>query len=808
YTVTSDRNGLSITGADYEKTVALATRAASSVGNYKLTATVKYKLASGSSLTISGGEFAYSAVYTLNVDCVYTPQFEIVYNSTETVLTYDASDATKHTVKDASKYAVNVVGAEHGDASASYSATATNVVTVGTFSNGVGAISIADNESGEFNVTLTAVVYGKTFTVTQKYFFTYGADASAKLYGKADGQNYTELTAVSGQTVINQNIDFVNGKPYMFKYEISDVDIANSVVDIIVNGNVTVGEMQKSNGKCFVEITATKETTLQVGGIVKIGARTVYTESFTVKLTATAPEFEMTATKDKILPAGVSTVTAQLKNNGFKGDIAVQYAIISGGGATIDQTSGALTADANVTSDMIVTVRATITVTNSAFDGVYTAEKAVTVLGVALPTVTWNKPSVEIEIGKDGAIQFAESADYTFSGHKDLSDGTSYDYAATHTVSVYNAVGLSASDYSLVNGKLEIIETNTTRAGGKITLCVTSTVTSDVNKGATATDYIDVIIAPKAHSVANVYIPNGIGVYDVSDTVKPYTSTADGHFIHADEVNGYTVTAVSIVNEADKQFVQASGARLAVIRNVTTLGKTIDLDVTIVMTVGAYAGKEMTCRTQVEVANPTITNAEVAWNSSTLAYGQVDVADRINISEVTGGVAITSIAVTAKDETQAGYFTVINNNTTSPRITVDREFNPSIGANGSASAINIAYVVTLANGNVYYGEGQISVGAVRIDVSVNVGSQAIDVDKEFADSDITSIVVNSGEVAVLAVSATNGFDARVKEVSITDALGAVTDYLIGQTNGNGAIFTAAVISSDKVAHVTVKADVC
>ncbi len=808
YTLTSDKTGLDITGAGYEKTVALSTRSAASLGTYTLTATVKYKLASGSSLTLSGGEFMYEAIYSLTVDCDYAPQFGLVYNSAETVLPYDTTDATKHTVKDASKYAVNVIGATHGDANARYSASATNVITVGTFTGDSGAVTINDNESGEFNVTLTAVVYGKTFTVTQKYFFSYGADASAKLYGKVDGQEYTELTASDGQTVINQNIDFVNGKPYTFKYEISDVDIANSVVDIIVNGNVTVGEMVKANGKCYVEITADKETTLQVGGIVKVGTRTVYTESFTVRLTATAPVFEITASRDKILPAETATFTAGVKNNGFAGNIAVQYLIISGGDMAINSASGVLTAGSNITVNTLVTVRATITVTDSVFNGVYTVEKSIIVLGVPLPTVAWRNPTVDIEIGTDGAIEFVADTDYIFDGHKVLSDGITYDYVANYAITVSSASGLTANDYKLANGKLEIIGTNTTLAGGKITLCLTATVTSDVNKGAIATDYIDVVIAPQARSVAGATVSNGVGVYDVRDAVKPNTTSTTGHFIADSEANDYTVTSVVVVNDADKQFVQASGARLAVVRNITELGKTIDLDVTIVMTKGVYAGKEMTCRTSVAVVNPTVTNSAATWNGDLLAYNQVTVKDCINIAEVADGVAVTRIAVTAIEEDQASAFTVINNNTVNPVITVDRAFNTSIGADGSDSAIKVAYVITLSNGRVYYGEGQISVADVRVDVTAKVGVQNIALDKDFADNDITSVLINAGEVAALATSASNGFDVRVKSVEITDEQGSATDYLTGLANGDSAIFTAAVISSDKTCNVTVKTDVC
>ena len=133
-------------------------------------------------------------------------------------------------------------------------------------------------------------------------------------------------------------------------------------------------------------------------------------------------------------------------------------------------------------------------------------------------------------------------------------------------------------------------------------------------------------------------------------------------------------------------------------RNITELGKTIDLDVTIVMTKGVYAGKEMTCRTSVAVVNPTVTNSAATWNGDLLAYNQVTVKDCINIAEVAGGVAVTRIAVTAIEEDQASAFTVINNNTVNPVITVDRAFNTSIGADGSDSAIKVAYVITLANG--------------------------------------------------------------------------------------------------------------
>ena len=48
-----------------------------------------------------------------------------------------------------------------------------------------------------------------------------------------------------------------------------------------------------------------------------------------------------------------------------------------------------------------------------------------------------------------------------------MSDGITYDYVANYAITVSSASGLTANDYKLANGKLEIIGTNTTFGGRK-----------------------------------------------------------------------------------------------------------------------------------------------------------------------------------------------------------------------------------------------------------------------------------------------------------------------------------------------------
>ncbi|MDE7107918.1 MAG: hypothetical protein K2O39_06295, partial [Clostridiales bacterium] len=371
------------------------------------------------------------------------------------------------------------------------------------------------NAIGAFDITVTATVGGETYTKTQKYYFMYGADIADTLYVSNDnGTTYKEF---GNKT--EQNIDYTTD-PYKFKYEITGVH-GDGVANIVVNGDVESTAVQITGNTRYWIITATKPTTMRIGASVNIGSRTVYLEEKTVVLTATAPDFTLTAKqgtvdKDTVLPS--ETLTMSVGNaQGFIGEYSVAYSVQSGSAyATI--TSGVLTAKTNVVTDQTVIVRATITVQNGVYAGrTYRIDKSVTITGVALPTIAW-KANANKELCLKDKAEFTYSTEsYTFANN-----GT-YDYTdhVDIELSAENGTLTKGADFTFnaTERKITLNTTTNTKAGGSLKLIVKATITSGAHAGETVSDTLTVRVLPTMNDTAsNITLGNAKATYDLNGT--------------------------------------------------------------------------------------------------------------------------------------------------------------------------------------------------------------------------------------------------------------------------------------------------
>lgn len=799
YSLVSDKSGLTITdGAGYAKTVKVAAVSAAAKGEYKLTATVEYDLASGSCAMLEGGAFKLSAVYTLTVNAVYAPEFKLMNGEVE-LTPYDGTSGTRHIVTQSGDYKLAITNA-YG--TAAYSAVADGVVKIEAFGGVNAKVSPMPNVGGAFAVTVTAGIFGQEYRSVQNYYFTYGAEATAKLYMSENGGAYEAFAGAA------QKIDFAD-KPYKFKYEIGDIDtavVSESDITINVGGDVEVGAIVKGDGVYYVEITARKATTLTVGGTVMIGARTLYLEKFSVILTSSAPVFTISANKTDLLPSDTVTVTVGQTDADFKGDYdnAITYSVVSidecAKVESVNNNSAIIKADKNIIDDRTFVVRATVTVKSGAHAGTYTVESSpITVIGVALPTIRWN--ASEIVLGAGESKTFGPS-DYTFDGsveHNGSGSPYIFTIAPNSSVTIDSADNLTAgTDYKYETDKLTVFVTDKTRAGGKLTVRVTATITSAVHSGATVYAVTDVIIRPQAKPVNGIVISNGIGSYDVSGAIEPYTTSVPGYFVHGKDYAGgadeYSVTSIRLKNSFDSDIAEINGRSLVLKKNVTS-SKTIALTATIMMTSGAYAGTSFEGTTSVTIKLPQITDAEVEWSGT--EYKTVALANLIGIDEVGGDITVTKIHAAATTDAQS--ITIIGNDTAAPTLTVDRSFNLSIGTHGSAQSVTIAYTITLSNGHVYYNTARISVGSADIQVKAYVEDSVIENDGK--------LTRNSGDAFILTMSAlsmdgdgtaASGFDVRITDISVS--LDGSASTLITAPNPNGAnnvVFTVADVSESK-----------
>nr|MDE5593793.1 InlB B-repeat-containing protein [Clostridiales bacterium] len=764
-------NGVfTITGADDVKTVKLAEGTTAKKGDYTLTETVSYSYAGVANGGITAvGTFASTATYTVTVVGDYALTFDLMAGNS-VITPYDSTkESTKYSVVNESvAYSVKVTSADTSFVTTNYGATVTpNVVSVAAFSGKTATVTLTPNASGAFTIAVTATVGGQTYTVTKNYYFVYGANVTAKLYTSQNGSAYTVFNGTE------QNIDYTT-TPYTFKYEIDGIsnDVKDEDIKLVVNGAVTTDAMQKEGSKRYWIITATKATIMRIGASVKIGSRTVYLEEKTVELTATAPDFTLTADKEAILPSQSLTMSIG-KAADFLGTYTVSYALQSGSAyATINTTTGVLTANTNVVTDQTVIVRATITVSNGVYAGPYTLDKSVTVTGVALPTIAFNSGAArEVGIGETDYTRDS----YTFNGV--VGDYTYSDIS--YSLSASSTLLTNTTDYELNGNKLTVKNTEKTRAGGSIQLTVTATITSGAHKDESVSDTITVRVLPTmSTSVSFIALGNAAATYDLNgerfkSTFAPITYDDEGFVNAADK---YAVVSLEI---DDTTNFGVDGAKFTVKNDLTT-ATTFNVKATVLITSGAYAGTTVVGTKEIRISVPSASLGEnVEWNTTSYEYKTITLNNtKVLGSAITGTVSgITVVLPEAVEQ----YVTVANNGKASPVVSVNKNYGAYFTNTEPTKTFTVNYVVTLANGNVYYSSAQYTVAPQKVTISAKVGDEPV------GDSGIT---VNANETFIMQLTADKGFDVVIDAVSAN----AVYNAIYG---GNGIQINVGSVTSDQ-----------
>ncbi|MDE6201111.1 MAG: InlB B-repeat-containing protein [Clostridiales bacterium] len=776
YTLTATQGLFAITGSGNEKTVKLADNTAAKKGTYTLTAALRYTYAAGTGDGITFvGQFASSATYTVTVEGDYNLSFNLMSGSTA-IAPY-SSEATKHAVVDKTTPYSIVITSDDADFDVTYSTkpVALAVVSIAAFSGKTATVTLIENASGAFAITVTATVGGQTYERTQNYYFMNGADVSAKLYmSQNNGSTYTEFNKTE------QNIDYTT-TPYMFKYEITGLP-EEAIVDLVVNGNVTKGSLtiDSTTGKRYCIITATKPTTMRIGAKATIGSRIVYLGDKTVELTATAPNFTLNA-NDTVLPAETVdlSVTAAIS---FHGDYSVTYQVIAGG-AYAKIEGAVLTAEKNVVTDQTVIVRATITVNNGAYAGEYTVDRSITVTGVALPTIQW-KDGANKELCLDGKSNYTyASTNYTFDNNN---SNYSYTGKVTFTFEAQNGTLTKDTDFSFdaTAGTLTLTANNKTRAGGSLLLTVKATINSGAHQGESVTDTITVRVLPIMNTTAGgITIGNAKATYDLNGLFKsvfaPNTASGTGFVQSGDS---YAIISLTVDDTTD---FGVDGASLIVKNNLTT-APTANVTATVLISSGAYAGTTVVGTKTINVTIPSSSLTEnVQWNNTDYKYNNLTLSKaKVLGNAISGTVSgITVVVPESVDE----YVAVAGNGTASPVVSVSKDYGAYFTATAPEKKFTLNYVVTLTDGKVYYSSAQYTVAAQKVNITATLGVGTV------AENGTASI--DSGETSIMQLTADKGFDVVVTNVTASNLVTATY-------GGNGVQFSASTVTSDQSVTVT------
>lgn len=754
---------------------------------YTFTARVEYSLAAGSSARMSGadGKIVKTAEFKLTVIGNYTPEFKIEKDGVA------ISANGSYTIDDGA-YTVALTNYNND---ASYSASANNdILTVGAFAEGANskAIVFNKNKSGSTTVTVSAVLYGKTYTsVGLSYAFTYGDKHLDVDLENADGDSVADKSTVA--------VDHT-GSGVTFTYVIDTTavgtDVALSDVQVVCGGDgVSVGSVTtRSKGVYQAVLTAVKQTTLTVYGTVKVNGTTYYAKAYTVYLTATLPTFVLNSTDEGILPLGTTDFSVAQNNAAFKGGHTVtRYDVVSGGAwASVNASTGVLTAKNNIYTDKSVTVRATVSVNSGAFAGnTYTVDKTIIIYGVDLPAVEWNTSDRVVEITDPSGAAIDLKSLFTLSDVAHSGDGSPYSYAdkVGYTYTVIDAsTTLEAGDRSIVGNMLTINDTANTKAGGYITLRVTANINSGINNGSNVTSQssITIRVKPRAHSVNGVEVIGKAGSYDMRNATALYTKNADG-FVSAADADAAIVN-YTINNNPSSVPVTVNGSVITLDGNYAGVAA-IELNAEILIITGAYAGTTVTCVTTVTVNGFSVNNRSVVWSDPANAYERVDVSQWISDFVRASGSAIKKIDVTPVQN--GGYLTIIENGSAAPTLVVDKDAN--IHGQNSAATIVVGLTVELNNGKTFYCAGNIDVAEVTPELEVS-GTVS-------ANNNTYEVI--AGNSFIIAVSEKHGFDLEFVSCNADDA--DKKDYITCVSNGSNLIISASADISSQYTVSDIKA---
>ncbi len=735
-------------------TLSFANRNSSNLyGSHTFTVTATYTLASGSQAQLVGN-FVKSKTLTVDVVGIAPPiEFTLKDNEGNTV----AEGSTK-TVDGNEKYTAEItvptdswyiasdwaysIECDNSDAIASVTSSG-NVVTFG-----FGAVR------GTLKFTVTATVYGKTYRSAEKsYTFSAGAvNIAVNLSASSNGgHSYTDVAA----SVTSYAIDY-DTTPYKFKFAVSS---DNENVPVSVVKYDVIGDVEQTVAGNEVIITAKKPTELVVRAVVDVAGRQFVTESRSLKLTATAPQFALSAGKTTLIPGESTEVhTNIVDGTGFKGSFEVEYQVLSGNG----RVSGHELTAGTQKSESVITLRSTCRVEGGVFDGaIYTIDKT---FDVVVPSVTWNITDTKLGVG-DGI---------DVSNYVSLSTGTPSAFTFTPSS------GLASNVYTVSGSNLTVNNINAAHAGGKLTVKYKVTLFGVEYES----DALAVTIVPSKANAVVGYSVNGIaGAYDIKSAVKPYFASGDGVILEND---GYSV---EYAMKNSVEGVSVSGSVLTLKKNFSS-SVTVELDATVTLSAGEYAGTKLVCTVNIRLYSD-VSSLSVSANWNGNGYGAVGVAGMIP-SSVTSISAINNIEVNILDN--SAFAAISGNGTAAPAITVDRNANVAGGVN-NISEIPVALTVTLNNGAVYYIVGKITVDEITPELT------AVCDGSDFANG--STLTLGAGKTAVLVFAEKHGLS--LSDITVTGASGSL-DVAVG---GNSVVISAADSSfavSVKGVKVTLKAE--
>ncbi|MCH5154408.1 MAG: InlB B-repeat-containing protein [Clostridiales bacterium] len=783
----SDADGMFTVTEDGEEgsdavIVKIASGAAIKAKEYELTATLTLSY-SGGSCKMQAGTIKSTAVYTVTVTADAVPEFALTSNGSP-ISCYDGSDGTKYAIVDNSSatYGITITN-DPGLADIRYSAVSTGVIVIqeNAFGNGKTAtVTLANNASGAFSITVTATIGGEKLIGKQNYYFIYGADISAALSVSTDGGSQYDAFSDSTKT-----IDYTD-QPYMFKYELSGLP-DDALVDVTVQGDFAQGDVVKdsaiSGGKYKVVITAKKPTTLLIGGTVKIGNRTIYLTEKKVTLTATAPNFEWSNDTAEMMPGEEQTFKLENKATGFMGTVSVEYKLNSTTFATIGRTDGKLKANSDVLTDQTVIITATVNVAGGVYAGEYTFTKAVIIKGVSLPTISWketaNKTLCWSENNKEHNYS---SSDYTFT---DKVNNDAYDYngKVSFTLSAVGGAGLTAADFEITDFKLALKETANVKAGGTILLTITATINSGAHAGETVSDVITVRVLPIMNETeSSVKLGNAQGSYDLNG--DRFKSTFAPCGIGSDT---YRITSLSVSNS---EYFEVDGTRLLLKNNLPSSVSSVNVTATVLITSGAFAGVELTGTKAIGFLFPnTVDTHNFVYSTDTQAYATLTLDKEKVVGSVLGEVQGIEVLIPTE---MLGYISVADDGLAAPVITLNKDYGAYLTSGAGSKSFTLSYVVTVSDNGieyVYYKTVNYTADTFKVTVTAKVGEEPV--------TSSSPAMIDSGNTALVNLTADNGYSVIITGASVTTGSG----YLTATWGGNGVQLSAEEVTTDQ--NVTV-----
>ncbi|MCM1367204.1 MAG: InlB B-repeat-containing protein [Roseburia sp.] len=673
-------------------------------GTYTLTATLTYVVpTSWSASTV--GAFIMTATRPFTVNFDYTLDFKLV--KSKSGADNDVQTSSTHTADPDAEYKAVLTSAFYST-DWTYSLSSNNgMVAATTFTSSSATLSGLNVKSGAFTLTVTANAYGKTLTKSYSYTFASERSISAAMTANNGTLTFTDNGNTKEATVdIGYSASATPAQNWVFTYTINTSEAIGNV-DILWSGDAVAGTKTKNGDAVSMTFTVNSLTRLVVNGTVTSNGITYYTQRYKLELTAVAPQFALSANSESVRPLATSTLSVGNSASAFRGAYTVSYSLISGSDiATL--ANNVLTAKSNTVGGKAV-VCATITITDGVYSGnTYKLYKEIAIVGIPLPSATFASAQTECAVGSSVTLSNALNVATTVTA----SDNANYIYTSGNMSISYAAESsyfVSGTDYTLNSstGALSILDTDKTKAGGKLRVTATVSLTGGVNSGSSFTASTDIVIVPtQAKPVTGVVIFGKAGTYDISRAVALYISD------RSDSVSAHDTYSVAYtVSGTGAQDITVSGSNLVISSDITDW-RTITLNASVTVTSGNYRGKTLTCSTSVKIYDMNAnTENKVEFDTTNGVYGSKLAKDMLSGNTS----SVTAIEVYAFDNADA--LRVQHNGTVNAEIFVDTLFN---NASGGYKEITVGLIVTTTDGSEHYAVATLKAAYITSSVTATV----------------------------------------------------------------------------------------